>query len=113
MTQEEIINKVLTAKISIYTALCVLKEVLDEEGYNSHGPQKKKPSKVMQNLLSAHFKLDEAIDKLMPDYNENQNDFVNQVSKRIEELVKNSYHFVYKGEEDDTDRINQESQSSS
>lgn len=90
MTQEEKITKLLTVQISVWTALCCLNEYLQEEGIKPEN-QKKKPTKMIQDLLVANSKIGDCVDKLIPSFNANQGDYINQVSYRVEDLVKLSY----------------------
>jgi hypothetical protein len=90
MTQEEKIPKLLTVQISVWTALCCLNEYLQEEGIKPEN-QKKKPDKMIQDLLSANTKIENCVDRLIPSFNLKQGDYINQVSYRIEDLVKLSY----------------------
>lgn len=90
MTQDEKVAKVLTAQIAVWTALCMLDEVLQEEGIKPEN-QKKKPTKMIQDLLVANSKIGDCVDKLIPSFSAIQGDYINQVSYRIEDLVKLSY----------------------
>lgn len=90
MTQDEKVAKVLTAQIAVWTALCCLNEVLQEEGIKPEN-QSKKPNKMIQDLLSANSKIESCVDRLMPSFNLIQGDYINQVSYRVEDLVKLSY----------------------
>jgi len=93
MTQDEKVAKILTAQIAVWTALCCLDEVLQDEGIKPEN-QKKKPTKLIQDLLAANSKISDCVDKLIPSFNANQGDYINQVSYRIEDLVKLSYEEV-------------------
>jgi len=90
MTQEEKIIKLLTVQASVWTALCCLNEVLQDEGIKPEN-QKKKPDKMIQDLLSANTKIESCVDRLMPSFNFTQGDYINQVSYRVEDLVNLSY----------------------
>ena len=90
MTQEEKITKLLTVQISIWTALCCLNEYLQEEGIKPEN-QKKKPTKLIQDLLVANSKISDCVDKLIPSFSAIQGDYINQISYRVEDLVKLSY----------------------
>ena len=93
MTQDEKVAKVLTAQICVWTALCMLDEVLQDEGIKPEN-QKKKPTKIIQDLLVANSKIGDCVDKLIPSFNAIQGDYINQVSYRIEDLVKLSYEEI-------------------
>ena len=46
---------------------------------------------MIQDLLVANSKIGDCVDKLIPSFNAIQGDYINQVSYRIEDLVKLSY----------------------
>lgn len=90
MTQEEKIAKLLTVQISVWTALCCLNDYLQEEGIKPSN-QDKKPNKMIQDLLSANTKIENCVNRLIPNFNLKQGDYINQISYRVEDLVKLSY----------------------
>jgi hypothetical protein len=90
MTEYEKQVKILTAQICAYTAACCVDDYLQESGYVSE-ELKKKPSKIIQDLLVSKVKLEACINKLMPDFTAKQSDFTNQVSYILEDVIKEMY----------------------
>lgn len=93
MTERDKQMKILTAQICAYTAACCVDDYLQESGYVS-AELKKKPEKIIQDLLASKVRLEACVLKLMPDFNGKQTDFTNQVSHILEDVIKEMYSKV-------------------
>ena len=87
--------KLMTAQVCIHTASCLLDEVLQDRGVKFKDTDLS-PTKLIKDLLSARSKIDDCVEKIMPDFNFKQGDFINQVSYILEDTCEEIYNKYYK-----------------
>jgi hypothetical protein len=94
MSDRKIEIKALAAQACIHTAACLIEEVLEAKGIVFKN-LKTPPSKLLKDLLSARSKMNDCCDRIMPDFNAQQTDFINQVSYIIEDVITEVYDKNY------------------
>lgn len=84
--------RILGAQACLHTAFCLLDEYLQnhETDYVYKSIQKK-PPRVIQDILAARSKLHDAVDRLMPEFNTQQIDYLNQVSYILEDACNQTF----------------------
>jgi len=87
--------KALAAQTCIHTAACLIEDILEDKGYNVYKNPKNPPSKLLKDLLAARSKMNDCCLKIMPDFNAQQTDFINQVSYIIEDVIKDVFNKNY------------------
>jgi hypothetical protein len=93
MTEEQKFNKFLTIQNSLWTAICCIDEVLQDENKMPHQISGKNVHllKLHKDLLTTKARIDPHVDAMNKNLDFTALDFSNQISYIIEDVVNQCY----------------------